>query len=90
MDWPSPPGSPCAPPLHIHHHPEASSSVTLLLASLALSFSEPSFRFRLRLRLHPRRRSQPLRFLLLPSLSCALRPTTTTVPFLIERLASRD
>ena len=37
-----------------------------------------------------RRRSQPLRFLSLPSLSCALTPTTTTVPFLIERLASRD
>jgi hypothetical protein len=34
--------------------------------------------------------SQPLQFLSLPSLSCALRPTANTVPFQIERLASED
>jgi hypothetical protein len=91
-------GSPCAPPLHIHHHPDASSAVTLLPASLALSFSELSFR------LHPCPVScfplcpspdvpPPLTTSPLPfTYLTVLRPQTNhhQVSFLIERLASRD
>ena len=99
----NPPGSQCAPPLDIHHHPEEYSAITLLPASLALSISELSFRLRLHPcgpALSPasvsvllqmlRHGSQPLHFLSLPLLSCSLRSTTITVPFLIEQLASRD